>query len=107
MNVSSSKLPMPLNTSALYFGASRRYSSISFAASIHFLLVFFPFWASIIFPSYLDQIPTLSVKFIMLFQYDWYVMHRKETELRTEARVAFSLGVVFFGNAGRMQQYNI
>ena len=51
--------------------------------------------------------PHETVKFIMLFQYDWYVMHRKETELRTEARVAFSLGGVFFGNAGRMQQYNI
>ena len=51
--------------------------------------------------------PHGTVKFIMLFQYDWYVMHRKETELRTEARVAFSLGGVFFGNAGRMQQHNI
>ena len=51
--------------------------------------------------------PHETIKFIMLFQYDWYVIHRKETELRTEARVAFSLGGVFFGNAGRMQQYNI
>jgi len=32
-------------------------------------------------------------------------MHRKETELRTKARVAFSSGRG--GNAGRMQQYNI
>lgn len=28
----------------------------------------------------------------MLFQHDLYVVHRKETELRTEARVAFSSG---------------
>ena len=49
--------------------------------------------------------PHETIKFIMLFKYDWYVIHRKETELRTEARVAFSLGGVFFGNAGRMQQY--
>ncbi len=36
--------------------------------------------------------PHGTVRFIILFQHDLYVVHRKETELRTEARVAFSSG---------------
>lgn len=47
------------------------------------------------------------IKFIILFQYDDMLCTEKEQGYEQKAEWHFFLGVVFFGNAGRMQQHNI